>query len=94
VLNLPFDDKDNIEKYGYYYIDSMVRNHVNEISNFLLEIGLLEFVALDTENIQQIDDYNIRIVLKFKYLNTKVLAKLIIILLFLILFVGIPIFLI
>ena len=23
VLNLPFDDKENIEKYGYYYVDNM-----------------------------------------------------------------------
>ncbi len=71
VLNLPFEDKENIDKYGYYYVDNMVRAHVNEISNFLLELGILEYVTLDTSNIQQIDQYNIRIVLKFKYLDLK-----------------------
>jgi len=75
VLNLPFEDKENIDKYGYYYIDNMVRNHVTEINNFLFDLGILEYVELDTKNIQQIDQNNIRIVLKFKYLNIKLLAK-------------------
>ena len=71
VLNLPFEDKENIDKYGYYYVDNMVRAHVSEISSFLLELGILEYVTLDTSNIEQIDQYNIRIVLKFKYLDLK-----------------------
>jgi len=71
VLNLPFEDKENIKKYGYYYVDNMVKTHVVEINNFLFELGILEYVTLDTQNIQQIDDYNIRIVLKFKYLDLK-----------------------
>jgi hypothetical protein len=71
VLNLPFEDKENIDKYGYYYVDNMVRSHVSEISSFLLELGILEYVTLDTSNIEQIDQYNIRIVLKFKYLDLK-----------------------
>lgn len=75
VLNLPLDDKENMDKYGYYYVDNMVRNHVIEINNFLFELGMLEYVELDTDNIQQIDDLNIRIVLKFKYLNLKFLAR-------------------
>jgi len=79
VLNLPLDDKENIDKYGYYYIDNMVRNHVIEINNFLFELGMLEYVELDTDNIQQIDDLNIRIVLKFKYLNTKFIARFIVV---------------
>jgi hypothetical protein len=79
VLNLPLDDKENIDKYGYYYVDNMVRNHVIEINNFLFELGMLEYVELDTDNIQQIDDLNIRIVLKFKYLNTKFIARFIIV---------------
>jgi len=71
VLNLPFEDKENIKKYGYYYVDNMVKTHVAEINNFLFELGILEYVTLDIKNIQQIDEYNIRIVLKFKYLDLK-----------------------
>jgi hypothetical protein len=89
VLNLPFEDKENMEKYGYYYIDNMVRTHVSEINNFLFELGILEYVELDTDNIIQIDDNNIRIVLKFKYLNTKLLTRILIVSLFAILIGGI-----
>jgi hypothetical protein len=89
VLNLPFEDTENIEKYGYYYMDNMVRKHVASINDFLFELGLLEFVVLDTENIQQIDQFNVRIVLKFKYLNLKFWAKLLIFFALLILIGGI-----
>ena len=89
VLNLPFEDKDNIKKYGYYYIDEMVKNHIVEINNFLFSLGLLEYVKLDLENIQQIDDNNIRIVLEFKYLNLKYLVKFLIIVFILLIIIGV-----
>ena len=89
VLNLPIEDKENIDKYGYYYIDNMVRNHVIEINNFLFELGILEYVELDTNNIQQIDNLNIRIVLKFKYLNLKFIARFILALIILLFLSGI-----
>lgn len=89
VLNLPFEDKSNMDKYGYYYIDNMVRNHVIEINNFLFDLGMLEYVDLDINSIQQIDEFNIRIVLKFKYLNIKMLTRLTIVLLLLLLIIGI-----
>ena len=89
VLNLPFEDKDDEERYGFQnkknelYIDNMVRTHIIQMNNFLFELGILEYVDLDIKNIKQIDDNNIRIVLKFKYINVKFLARLIVI--------GIPI---
>jgi hypothetical protein len=88
VLNLPFDDKENIDKYGYYYLDNMVRNHIQEINNFLFELGILEYVQLDTDNIQQLDQFNIRIVLKFKYLNLKFWARLVLVLISLLVMSG------
>ena len=75
VLNLPFEDQENIDKYGYYYVDNMVKAHVGEINEFLFKLGILEYVELDTKNIQEIDRFNIRIVLKFKHLNLKFWAK-------------------
>lgn len=89
VLNLPFEDKDNIDKYGYYYIDEMVKSHVREINNFLFSLGILEYVELDTENIQQLDENNVRIVLKFKYMNLKLWAKILAIISLLLIIVGI-----
>ena len=89
VLNLPFEDKENIDTYGYYYVDEMVKTHVREISNFLFSLGMLEYVELDVENIQQIDQFNVRIILKFKHLDLKFWAKLLFILSILLIIVGI-----
>ena len=75
VLNLPFEDGENIDKYGQYYVDNMVKNHIVEINKFIFELGILEYVVLDPESIIQIDNFNVRIVLKFKYLNLKFLAR-------------------
>lgn len=75
VLNLPTNDQINIKKYGIYYIDNMVKNHVAKMNNFLLKLGILEYVRLDTDNIIQIDEFNVKIVLKFKYLNIKGLFR-------------------
>jgi len=89
VLNLPFEDKENIDKYGYYYVDNMVRTHIVEINNFLFELGILEYVVLDTDNIQQLDENNVRIVMKFKYMNLKFLARFLIILIPILVLTGI-----
>lgn len=89
VLNLPFEDKENVDKYGYYYVDNMVREHIVEMNNFLLKLGILEYVALDTENIQQIDEFNIRIVLRFKFLNLKFWSKFLLIFSFIAIVSGI-----
>jgi hypothetical protein len=85
VLNLPAEDKEFIEKYGFqdtknvYYVENKVKLHIVEINNFLFELGILEYVALDTEKIEQIDESNVRIVLKFKHLDLKFWAKFLII---------------
>lgn len=89
VLNLPFEDKENMDKYGYYYVDNMVKEHVVEINNFLLQLGILEYVTLDTDNIVQIDEFNIRIVLKFKFLNLKFWARFMSIFIILLCIIGI-----
>ena len=60
-------------------MDNAIKTHIIQINNFLFELGILEYIELDINNIQQIDDNNIRIALKFKYLNTKFLARFIII---------------
>lgn len=71
VLNLPPDDQENIKRYGIYYVDNMVKNHIAKMNEFLLQLGILEYVQIDTKRIIQIDDFNVKIVLKFKWLNVK-----------------------
>jgi len=67
VINLPFFDEKDMDKYAYNYIN----NTIVEINNFLFNLGILEYVKLDTKNIKQIDKYNIRIVLRFRYMDLK-----------------------
>ena len=71
VLVLPFDDKENIDRYGYFYMDNMVKNHISAINQYLFDLGILEYVRVDTENVEQLDRFNVRIVLRFKFLNLK-----------------------
>ena len=81
VLNLPFEDEEFVKKYGFqdtknvYYVENKVKLHIIEMNKYLFELGILEYVILDINNIEQIDQYNIRIVLKFKYLNLKFWAR-------------------
>ena len=75
VLNLPPDDEENIKRYGYYYVDNMVKNHIARMNEFLLELGILEFVRIDTDNVIQLDDFNVKIVLRFRWLNLKGLFR-------------------
>lgn len=77
VLNLPFEDEEFIKKYGFqntknvYYVENKVKLHIVEINKFLFELGILEYVTLDLDNIKQLDEFNVRIALKFKYLDLK-----------------------
>ena len=89
VLNLPFEDKENMDKYGYYYVDNMVRDHVAKMNDFLFELGLLEYVSLDRDMIEQLDNNNVRIVLKFKYLDLKFWLKFVLISIPLLILIGI-----
>jgi len=75
VLNLPVDDQENIKRYGIYYIDNMVKNHIAKMNEFLFSLGLLEYVRIDTQNVIQIDEFNVKIVLRFKWLNLKGLFR-------------------
>ncbi|MCK9416348.1 hypothetical protein M0Q97_06795 [Candidatus Dojkabacteria bacterium] len=79
VINLPFFDEKDMDKYAYNYIN----NTITEINNFLFNLGILEYVKLDTKNIKQIDKFNIRIVLRFRYMDLK---KWIIFLMFILIF--------
>lgn len=91
VLNLPIDDEENVKRYGYYYIDNMVKNHIAKMNEFFLQLGILEYIRIDTKNVVQIDNFNIKIVLRFKWMNLKTIFRLLIILSIIILIFGIGI---
>jgi len=89
VLVLPFEDKENINKYGIYYIDNMVKAHISLINEYLFSLGILEYVTIDSDNIEQLDQFNIRIVLRFKFMNLKKLVNSLIVIVPIALLLGI-----
>ena len=98
VLNIPFENEEDVEKYGFqsnkneFYLDNLVKSHISKMGNFLFELGILEYVELDYDNIKQLDDNNIRIVLKFKYLNLKFWTRAIVFLIPILLISGLVYF--
>ena len=89
VLVLPFEDKENIAKYGIYYVDNMVKQHVAQMNEYLFNLGLLEYLTIDAENVEQIAEFNFKIVLKFKFLNLKKIANFLIVFIPLLITLGI-----
>lgn len=69
VFNIPYELKDNIKKYGYYYVDGELRKYLKELENFFQTLGLFELIGVS--KIDQIDEFNILIVLEFKLLNIR-----------------------
>ena len=98
LLNIPFENEEEVEKYGFqsnkneFYLDNLVKSHISKMGNFLFELGILEYVELDYDNIKQLDDNNIRIVLKFKYLNLKFWTRAIVFLIPILLISGLVYF--
>jgi hypothetical protein len=72
VLNL-IDDKENVDKYGYFYVDTKLKEYVSGIDKFFMKNGLFEFVGLSKAD--QINIYNILIVIEYKFLSTRKLAN-------------------
>ncbi len=75
VINLPEDDEQNVKRYGWSYVDEMVKNHIVKVNEFLFQLDMLEYVDLDVENVIQLDEFNVKIVLKFKWINLKRLFR-------------------
>ncbi len=69
VLNFGEDLQEDLQKYGYSFLDSEVRKYIRDVQDFYREIGLFELVGYST--IDQIDENNVLIVFEYAHLNTK-----------------------
>jgi len=78
VVNLPQEDEQNVKRYGWKYVDEMVKSHIVKINEFLFGLGILEYVEVDTKSIVQLDETNVKIVLRFKWINLKLMVRLIV----------------
>jgi hypothetical protein len=73
VLNFPQEEQGIIQTYGLDYIDGEVRKYVNKVHDFFRELGLFEAVGLS--EITQLDNFNVLIVIRYKYFDTKKLER-------------------
>lgn len=64
ILNFIPQSKENVDKYGYYYIDNEVKKFIQEIGRELNEMGLFELYGL--EKADQIKPDKVLIIVDFK----------------------------
>jgi len=86
VLNLPPNTTENIQKYGYRYMDNESKKFLSELNKQFQKYGLFELVGL-TRLDQIYDGTSILVVVEYKFLKTSKIARNII-LLFLLLVLG------
>ena len=69
VYNFGEDLQEDLQKYGYSFLDNEVTKYVRRVQNFYREIGLFELVGYST--IDQLDENNVLIVFEYAHLNTR-----------------------
>jgi len=69
VLNFPEQTINNIQKYGYYYMDNETKKFISQLNTELKKYGLDELVGLSKAD--QIGENNILIVVQFKLLKIE-----------------------
>lgn len=73
VLNFPPETEENIEKYGYYFMDNETRKFMREFDAKLSEYGLFELVGLSTAD--KLSPNSVLIVVEFKLMSISKLIK-------------------
>lgn len=73
VINMPPNTTENIQKYGYRYLDNETKKFMSELNNQFKKYGLFELVGL--EKADQINETSVLIVVRYKLLNTKKIAR-------------------
>jgi len=69
VYNLPAENHETAQKYGYKYVDGQVRNYVNILQTYFWNIGLGELISI--RKTDMIDSINVLIVFRYKYYNNQ-----------------------
>lgn len=67
IYTVPIEERQNIYQYGQKYLNELVKKDLNKIDQTMMALGLIEIVGLTHSDI--IDDFNVRIVISYKYYN-------------------------
>lgn len=73
VLNLKPNTTENVQKYGYRYLDNETRKFIVELNQQFKKYGLMELIGLSKAD--QINENSIFIVCEFSLLKTTKIAK-------------------
>lgn len=73
VLNFPPNTAENIQKYGYRYLDNETRKFLADLNNQFQKYGLLELIGLSKAD--QLSETSVHIVVEFKLLKTTKILK-------------------
>jgi hypothetical protein len=73
VINMPTNTTENIQKYGYRYLDNETKKFIAELNKQFQKYGLLELVGLSKAD--QINESSVLVVVEYKLLKTSKIAK-------------------
>lgn len=73
VINMSPNTVENIQKYGYRYLDNETKKFISELNKQFQKYGLLELVGL--EKADQINDNSVLVVVRYRLLKTTKIAK-------------------
>lgn len=67
VYTIPIDEENNVRQYGNKYTIELAKKDLIEIDKTMMQLGLIEMVGLIEFEI--INDFNIKIVISYKYFD-------------------------
>ena len=68
TYTLSVDDVDNVKTYGFKYLNDLLKKEVSGIDKTFMIIGLSEYVSF--MEAKELNDHQIGMAFRFKYLNT------------------------
>jgi hypothetical protein len=70
MYNLPVDLHEDVNKYGYKFLDEQVTKYINSLQIYFWKIGIGELISL--RQTDMIDSVNVKIVFRYKYFNHQI----------------------
>ena len=67
VYTVPIEERQNIIQYGNKYLDELIRKELAHIDRTFMKIGLVELSGITVADV--IDDFNVRLVISYKYID-------------------------
>jgi hypothetical protein len=67
VLSIPEENQEVIKTYGPQYLNNEVEKYVSSLEQYFYEINLFELISLS--KIERIDDVNVLVVLRYRFIG-------------------------